>query len=316
MAVIEVRDLSREFRTGKQRVQALRGVDLSVEAGETVGVLGENGAGKTTLLRILSTLLTPSSGTVRVGGHDVARDPRPVRDMMSVTFGGERGLYGRLTGAQNLEFFGVLRGVTRRDLRRRIPEVLDRVGLTDGADRRVETYSKGMRQRLHLAAGWLVRTPLLLLDEPTVGLDPIEAERTRELLDELGQGGTTLVLTSHVLRDIEMLSDRIVMLHRGEVAYDLPVREFMRQTDDVAAVTITCTEDPTTLSFDAVGRLVSASRDGSGWLARVQIPSWTDTVLAGLGELMRHPAVDDMEIERTSLEDVYRVLATRDRTTP
>jgi ABC-2 type transport system ATP-binding protein len=314
LSLIEVCDLSREFRAGRRRVRALHGVNLSVDEGETLGVLGENGAGKTTLLRIVSTLLTPTSGSVRVGGYDVLREARRVREMMAVTFGGERGLYGRLTGEQNLEFFGVLRGLPRRHLRQRIPEVVERVGLDSSADRRVETYSKGMRQRLHLAAGWLVQAPIVLLDEPTVGLDPIEAQRTRDLVAELGREGTTIVLTSHVLRDIETLSDRIVMLHEGEVAYDMSVREFMRQTDDVATVTVTCVHDPSELSIDSVGRLISTTAEDSRWVARIQIPSWDATVFAALGDLMNRSGVMDVEIERTSLEDVYRVLASRGRT--
>jgi ABC-2 type transport system ATP-binding protein len=313
LALIEVCGLSREFRTGRRRVRALRDVSLTVDEGETLGVLGENGAGKTTLLRIISTLLTPTAGSVRVDGHDVVRDARRVREMMAVTFGGERGLYGRLTGMQNLEFFGVLRGLSRRYLRQRIPEVVERVGLADSAQRRVETYSKGMRQRLHLAAGWLVQAPVLLLDEPTVGLDPIEAQRTRDLVAELRGRGTTIVLTSHVLRDVETLSDRIVMLHEGEVAYDMPVREFMRQTDDVATVTVTCLQDPSELSVDSIGRLISTTSEDSRWVARIQVPSWDAAVFAALGDLMNRPEVVDVEIERTSLEDVYRVLASRGR---
>lgn len=306
---IEIEGLRRDFRASGETVQALRGVDLSVDEGETVGILGENGAGKTTLLRIISTLLTPTAGTVHVAGRNVMTEAREVREQMTVTFGGERGLYGRLTGIQNLEFFGVLRGLSRRDLKARIPEVMERVGLHDGVDRRVETYSKGMRQRLHLAAGWLIRAPLVLLDEPTVGLDPLEAERTRELLSELGQGGTTIVLTSHVLRDIEMLSDRIVMLRNGAKAYDLPVRAFMRQTDDVATVTVTCREEPSRLPLDRIGEIVATRRDGHDWVARVHVASWTPDTFTRLGELAGHAGVADIDVERTSLEDVYRVLA-------
>jgi ABC-2 type transport system ATP-binding protein len=146
--------------TRKETVQALREVDLVVEAGETVGLLGLNGAGKTTMLKVISTLLLPTSGHVRVDGYDVVSQTREARTRLSVVLGGERGFYNRLSGRDNIRFFGLLSGLSRRDARIRGDEALEGVGLGEAAPRPVEAYSKGMRQRLHLAVG-LLTTPRL-----------------------------------------------------------------------------------------------------------------------------------------------------------
>lgn len=311
--MIAIDHVTREFRVGSKRVQALQGVTLSVEPGQCVGVLGDNGAGKTTLLRIVATLLCPTSGTVLVGGHDVVREAQRVRDLMAVVLGGERGLFGQLTGRQNLEFFGMLRGRSRRELQRLIPAAIERAGLDDAAERRVETYSKGMRQRLHLAAGSLVRAPVLLLDEPTVGLDPTEAQRTRDLVAALRLEGTTIVLTSHLLRDVETLADRIVMLRNGRIEHDLPARDFLRLTDHVGTVTLTSSRDPAGLPLESIGMSVSHQLHADAWEARIQVRSWSPDVFRALCELAATPEVS-IDIEATSLEDVYQSLSTQQRT--
>ncbi|MGO1971597.1 MAG: ABC transporter ATP-binding protein, partial [Propionibacteriaceae bacterium] len=179
MAAIELEDVSREFRSGGQRLDALANVSFEVPQGQIIALLGENGAGKTTLTKILATLLWPSSGRARVMGLDVVNDAADVRRKTSLVLGGDRGLYPMLTGLDNLLYFGVLRGLSHRHLRRHGHAALETVGLGKAAKRKVGEYSKGMRQRLHLAIGFLTEAPVLLLDEPSVGLDPTEAENLR-----------------------------------------------------------------------------------------------------------------------------------------
>src|SRR5207249_1580377 len=156
-------------------VEAVRGVTFDVRPGELFGLLGPNGAGKTTTIKMLITLLLPTSGSARVLGFDVVKDARKVRERIGYVFGGDRGLYERLPAVDNLRYFAELYGVPPRDQKRRIAELLELVGLSGREKEKVEGYSRGMRQRLHIARGLLHDPPVVFLDEPTIGLDPVGA---------------------------------------------------------------------------------------------------------------------------------------------
>jgi ABC-2 type transport system ATP-binding protein len=221
---IEVRELNRNYRVRRRRgqsagttVRALRGVNLSVPTGYVFGLLGPNGAGKTTLTKILATLLVPTSGTARVAGHDVVRDTRAVRNAVGCVFGGDAGLYDRLSGRDNLRYFATLYGVPRHTARSRIENLLGQVGLTEKAEARVETYSRGMRQRLHIARGLLHDPEILLLDEPTIGIDPVGARQLRGLVRDLRAGGKTILLTTHYMFEAEELCDDIAVITTGRI---------------------------------------------------------------------------------------------------
>ena len=191
-AVIEARELRRVYQTttGVVRrkpleVEAVRGISFAVERGELFGLLGPNGAGKTTTIKMLITLLLPTSGEARVLGLDVVADAREVRKRIGYVFGGDRGLYERLSAYDNLRYFAELYGVSGKAQRMRIDEVLELVGLKGREQERVEGYSRGMRQRLHIARGILHDPEVVFLDEPTIGVDPVGARDLRQTIADL-----------------------------------------------------------------------------------------------------------------------------------
>ncbi|MBT2444687.1 ATP-binding cassette domain-containing protein [Streptomyces sp. ISL-36] len=195
-------------------VQALRGLDLAVREGTVCGLLGPNGAGKTTAVRVLTTLVAPDSGSARVAGHDVVRDPAGVRRRIAVT-GQYASVDGDLTGAENLRLFAKL----LRAPRARADELLERFGLTEAAGRPARTYSGGMRRRLDLAASLIVPPQVLFLDEPTTGLDPHSRNGMWEAVRELAAQGTTVVLTTQYLEEADQLADDIVLIDEGRAAH-------------------------------------------------------------------------------------------------
>jgi ABC-2 type transport system ATP-binding protein len=216
---IECRELTRTYasrgRRDARETHALQGLDLSVQRGSVFGLLGPNGSGKTTAIRILATLLTPTSGTASVLGYDVRRQANEVRKHIGLVLGGERGLYWNLTGRENLRYFAALNSMRRRDAGRRIDSLLDTVGLLQSADTRVEEYSRGMKQRLHIARGLLTDPAVLLLDEPTTGLDPIGALQLRELIPNLARQGKTIFLTTHYMLEADLLCERVCLIDKG-----------------------------------------------------------------------------------------------------
>ncbi len=190
-------DLTRVYSADRRRVIALDGLSLEVREGEVFGLLGPNGAGKTTLVKVLTTMITPTSGSARVLGFAVCAEPDSIRPHIGVSYGGELGLYWRLAGRQNLDYACRLHDMPVRETRQRLAEMLDVFGLTSVADRRVNTYSRGLRQRLHLARALIHRPKVVFLDEPTAGLDPVAAREVREIIASLKDHNRTLLLTTH-----------------------------------------------------------------------------------------------------------------------
>jgi ABC-2 type transport system ATP-binding protein len=221
---IEADGLRRSYRsrTGWLRprlttIDAVRGVDFTVRRGELFGLLGPNGAGKTTTIKMLNTLLIPTGGTARICGFDVERQTREVRRRIGYVFGGDRGLYDRLSALDNLRYFAELYGVPARDQRRRIAELLDLVRLAGREQERVEGYSRGMRQRLHIARGLLHSPEVLFLDEPSIGVDPVAARELRQTVANLAATGTTVLLTTHYMAEADELCDRIAVIADGRI---------------------------------------------------------------------------------------------------
>ncbi len=312
---IEVRDLSRVFVSRKgflfrerTRTEALKGVDLTVEQGAIFGLLGPNGAGKTTLVKILSTLLLPTSGTAAVLGHDVVHDTAWLRPRMGLVLGGERGLYNRIDGKENLRYFADLYGIPVHERDARIREVLERVDLTWAAERRVEEYSRGMKQKLHIARGILHRPQILFLDEPTIGLDPKSARETRKLVRSLVADGVTIFLTTHYMFEAEELCPEIAILSKGRIVARDTVSALRQlvggdRTIEVDAYGFEDREIDQLKHLPGVSKVVTEEFGPRTRLTmRVRTGETSTSDVAAL--LPGHPELTLRE-RRTALEDVY-----------
>jgi ABC-2 type transport system ATP-binding protein len=245
MPVVEAVNLRRTYRTttGTFRrraldVEAVRGVSFEIGEGELFGLLGPNGAGKTTTIKMLITLLIPTSGSARVLGHDVVEDAAWVRARIGYVFGGDRGLYERLSALDNLRYFAELYAVDPRRQRQRIQELLELVGLDGREKERVEGYSRGMRQRLHIARGLLHDPPVVFLDEPTIGVDPVGARELRATIASLTQSGKTVLLTTHYMFEADQLCDRIAVIAKGVIVGEGTPRELKERVTDGTVVEI------------------------------------------------------------------------------
>jgi ABC-2 type transport system ATP-binding protein len=224
VSVIEAIDLRRVYRTttGTFRrkrldVEAVRGISFDVQKGELFGLLGPNGAGKTTTIKMLITLLLPTSGAARVLGMDVVKEAQEVRRQIGYVFGGDRGLYERLSALDNLRYFAELYGVDPKSQKARISYLFELVGLNGREKERVEGYSRGMRQRLHIARGLIHDPPVMFLDEPTIGVDPIGARELRSTISSLTDAGKTVLLTTHYMFEADSLCDRIAVIAGGKI---------------------------------------------------------------------------------------------------
>ncbi|MFC2014891.1 ABC transporter ATP-binding protein [Chloroflexota bacterium] len=208
---------SRTFTGQKRETVALDNLSFQVPQGIVFSLLGPNGAGKTTTIKMLSTLLIPNSGKVTVAGFDIVKEASKVRRRIGLILGGERGLYGRLNGRENLRYFAALNHLGSKQARKRVDELLDLVGLTSASDRPVEQYSRGMRQRLHVARGLLADPEILFMDEPTLGLDPMGAQELRLMIPELIHQGKTILLTTHYMSEADDLSDQIAIINEEKI---------------------------------------------------------------------------------------------------
>jgi len=206
-----------------QWLTAVDGVSLQIQRGEVFGLLGPNGAGKSTTIRMLCTLLEPTSGSARVNGFDVVRQGEKVRASLGTVLAGERSIYWKLSARENLEYFAALYHIPPAIARQRVDELLERLELVGRANDLVEKYSTGMKQRVAIGKALLARPPVILLDEPTLGLDPQAARRVRELVGELKAEGHTILLTTHYMEEADQLSDRIGIIDQGKIiALDTP----------------------------------------------------------------------------------------------
>jgi daunorubicin resistance ABC transporter ATP-binding subunit len=289
---------------------ALAGVDIAVAPGTVLGLLGRNGAGKTTIVRILATLLAPDSGRARIAGVDVVREASRVRSLIGLA-GQFAAVDENLRGRENLELVGKLYGLRRREARSRAQEVLERLGLAQVADRLVRTYSGGMRRRLDLGASLVGRPAVLIMDEPTTGLDPSTRIQLWKLIEELVHDGTTMLLTTQYLEEADRLADRIVVIDLGRViASGTPDELKQRVGGDVLEVRVTNSSD-----VDRLVRLLDGLGSGRPVAdlheQRVTLPTTerVQTLLAAARRIDESGIhVDDVGVRRPSLDDVFLAL--------
>jgi ABC-2 type transport system ATP-binding protein len=306
--VIEVTDLVKKY--GSHR--AVDGVSFTVGRGELFGLLGPNGAGKTTTIGVLSTLLRPDGGQVRIGGHDVTASPAQVRRLIGVV-PQEIALYTDLTARDNLMFWGRLHGLGGAQLSRRVEDLLVMADLADHAKRRVDAFSGGMMRRLNLVAGLIHEPEVLFLDEPTVGIDAQARSRILELIGQLGRKGLTVIYTTHYLEEAEQLCDRIGVIDRGRLVALGDKESLISQIGDVdlirlslpaaahAAFVAACGAWPGCAGVgERRGKVEVRTRDGGLMLPHIQ--DW----------LRAHDLpLEQLEIERPNLETLYLTLTGR-----
>ncbi|CAB4342569.1 MAG: ATP-binding cassette domain-containing protein [Actinobacteria bacterium] len=304
---IQARGLVKHFGP----VKALNGIDLEVEQGTVVGLLGPNGSGKTTTVRILSTLLQPDSGTATVGGFDVVQQNDQVREIIGLT-GQYAAVDEYLTGRENLELFGRLFHLTKKDASNRADELLHRFDLADAADRGIKGYSGGMRRRLDLAASLIGRPAVLFLDEPTTGLDPRSRMGMWSVIQDLVADGTTFLLTTQYLEEADQLASRIVVLDHGNVIAEGTADELKSKVggDRIELVVHTDAEVERAVSVlssistgavtrdDVVRKIIAPVSTGSK--AIVQAIRLLDESSIGIEDIgLRRPTLDDVFLSLT-----------------
>ncbi|RLG75688.1 MAG: ABC transporter ATP-binding protein [Thermoprotei archaeon] len=305
-------------RSVKKIIEALRGVSFEVRHGEVVGLLGPNGAGKTTAVKIIATLLLPDDGEVYVEGFDVVREANEVRKRIGLLLSVEKGFYGKLTGRENLEYFGALYGIPRSVLRRRIDELmklleLDKLG---ASSRLYEEYSLGMKARLGLARALLKDPPILLLDEPTLGLDPPSARKIRSVVKELARNGKAVLYTTHNMFEAEIVCDRILLINRGKIVAEGSPEELKSKIPQMRTVVVYVRGfNPNDVErvAELVGVKPSLGIDEEGFaMLKFQVRKPEEVlndIVKGIAKLGCEIA--RLRIEEPTLEDVFLYFASR-----
>ncbi|MBD2465218.1 ABC transporter ATP-binding protein [Oscillatoria sp. FACHB-1407] len=228
MIVLEAHNLKKSYIEKGRTIAAVRQVSLSISAGEVLAFLGPNGAGKTTSIKMIAGLIRPDEGWVRIVGRDPHHNPQALRSLGAV-LEGNRNVYWRLTAEENLEYFGVLRGLDQRTARRRGRELLERFSLLDKRQTVVQSLSRGMQQKLAISVALMHQPQLLLLDEPTLGLDVEATEDVKRLVREIAAEGCAILLTTHQLAIAEELSDRVAIINRGEIVAEEATADLIQQ---------------------------------------------------------------------------------------
>jgi len=305
MLMIHTRDLQKSFRAKTGPVEAVRGVDLDVKAGEIFGFLGPNGAGKTTTLRMLATLITPTAGEATVAGADLLREPDKVRERIGyVAQGGSS--FDLETGRRELVLQGRLYGMSRAEAVGRARELLVSLDLDAAADRKTETYSGGMRRRLDIALGIMHRPQLLFLDEPTTGLDPQARAHMWDEIRRLRDQGTTVFVTTHYLEEADALCDRLAIIDHGKIVAEGTSTELKRQVAGDVVVLGVDGDPEAILALVRAEPFVREASLGEGGLLRLYVEDG-DTALPLILRFVdaRGAHAHSIAMSRPSLDDVF-----------
>lgn len=228
--MIELFNLSKRFGN----LNAVHSLSFTVRKGEIFGLIGENGAGKTTTLRMLATMLSPTSGTAVLSGYDIVKEPEKVRGKVGILFGGESGLYDRLTVAENIRYFGELNDISIDEINERTKMLADTFGMNDFLHKRAGKLSKGMRQKAAFARAIIHNPDILLLDEPTTGLDVSAIREVQNFILEQKRQGKTVLFSSHTMSEIEKLCDRIAVIHKGKLVAIGTIDELRQQNQNLS----------------------------------------------------------------------------------
>jgi daunorubicin resistance ABC transporter ATP-binding subunit len=307
--VIEAVDAVRYFGD----VKAVDGVSITVAKGEVFGLLGPNGAGKTTLVRMLATLLPPTSGVCRIGGIDVQADPMAVRALIGLA-GQSAAVDDLLTGRENLEIVGRLYQLPTAEAKARAVDILERLSLTEAADRLVKTYSGGMRRRIDLGASLVGQPEILILDEPTTGLDPRTRLELWEFIQQLVAGGTTVLLTTQYLEEADELADRLAVIDHGKIIAEGTPDQLKEQVG--GDVLMAAPVNPADL--DAVAAVLRELDNAEPWIderrqqVSVAVTERIDALLTA-GERLEQQRIGlrDLAVSRPSLDEVFLTLTGR-----
>ena len=321
--VIEVQNLVRIYesekgylRKKKASIRAIDNVSFEVFEGELFGLVGPNGAGKTTTVKVLCTLLTPTSGTVKILGHDIMRRAEEIRPRINVIFGGERGLYWRLSGKDNLRYFAYLYGVNHRDVDSRVWELLDLVGLSERADEKVENYSRGMKQRLHIAKSLINNPEIIFLDEPTQGLDPEIAHSLRRLIKNLTREGKTIFLTTHYMLEADELCDRVAVINRGQIAaLDSPdaLKKYVANHVIIEIEAYGAVQN-NVKDIEAINGVSLVTLETMEEKQLLKVQSENGAIVSSVVEKLGKANVIDVRIREPTLEDAYlKLVGARDK---
>jgi ABC-type multidrug transport system, ATPase component len=309
MEEIEARNLTKTFKRKvrvnilkriERRIYAVKKVSFKVNKGEIFGLLGPNGAGKTTTIKMICTLLVPDEGEAIVHGFSILDKPEKVRENIGVVLAPDKGFYERLSGIENLVYYGRLYGMNKKEAYKRAIELTQIVGLDKDAYRYVEEYSLGMKAKLSIAKSLIHDPPIVILDEPTVGLDPISARRIRNLILELAKSGKTILLTSHNMWEVENLCNRVILINKGEIVSQGTPRQLKEKLNLNYIVEVEV------LNSEKVENYETFINDKGNAVIKIETSKPNDTLINLLDELKyKKYEIGEIKVIEPTLEEVF-----------